>query len=698
MAIRPNGPGRMRRTRCGGGCRAGRTEHRRAERGRAGHGRARQGLRQPRGQARGARPRARQHLPGQAHRADEAAGHLRPGHPRAVGRRPGQHTLLRADHRGAIPRLDEPGRGDGRAHGGGQAAAGVRDAGAEGRLPAADGHRRAARHDGADRAGRRVRPAGDADGSPAGRGRLRHQRVQDVDHQRPAVRADRAAVQDRPGGQARARRHQHHPGRTRSWLHRLPRPAQAGLQGGGELRAQLLRLPGPGERAAGRARGRGVRADDARPGDRQDPGRRPRAGRGPGRAGRLAAVRAAAGGVRRSDLEAPVDRQLPGRHGDQADRGPPGRHVRGALLRLRAARGHGGRHGQAVRLGDRDGDRAERGPDPRRLRLLHRVRRGALLPGRAADDRGRGHQRDPAQRHRPPARPAPPGGLVSGAGPLDGLLVVALEQAVAAPFATRQLADLGARVIKIERAGAGDVARGYDTSVLGQASYFVWLNRGKESVELDVKSDEGRAAMTALLARADVFVQNLAPGAAARLGLGAAELLARHPRLICCAVSGYGPDGPYAGKKAYDLLVQCEAGLLSVTGTPEAPSKAGISVADIATGMYAYTGVLTALYERERTGRGSSFTVSLLDALGEWITQPYLYTVYGGREPRRTGARHASISPYGPYQARGGEVFIGLQNEREWAVLCDKVLARSDLITDERFITNPDRVKDRKSV
>jgi itaconate CoA-transferase len=279
------------------------------------------------------------------------------------------------------------------------------------------------------------------------------------------------------------------------------------------------------------------------------------------------------------------------------------------------------------------------------------------------------------------------------AGPLDGLLVVALEQAVAAPFATRQLADLGARVIKIERAGAGDFARGYDTSVLGQASYFVWLNRGKESVELDVKSDEGRAAMAALLARADVFVQNLAPGAAARLGLGAAELLARHQRLICCSVSGYGPDGPYAGKKAYDLLVQCEAGLLSVTGTPEAPCKAGISVADIAAGMYAYTGVLTALYERERTGRGSSFEVSLLDALGEWMTQPYYYTVYGRAEARRTGARHASISPYGPYQARGGEVFIGLQNEREWAVLCERVLGRPELAADERFATNPDRVK-----
>ena len=282
---------------------------------------------------------------------------------------------------------------------------------------------------------------------------------------------------------------------------------------------------------------------------------------------------------------------------------------------------------------------------------------------------------------------------MSGVGPLEGLLVVALEQAVAAPFATRQLADLGARVIKIERAGAGDFARGYDTTVLGQASYFVWLNRGKESVELDVKSDDGRAVMAALLARADVFVQNLAPGAAERLGLGADGLLARHPRLICCSVSGYGPDGPYAGKKAYDLLVQCEAGLLSVTGTPEAPCKAGISVADIAAGMYAYTGVLTALYERERTGRGSSFEVSLLDALGEWMTQPYYYTVYGQAEVRRTGARHASISPYGPYRAGGGEVFIGLQNEREWAVLCERVLARPDLVSDERFATNPDRVK-----
>ena len=285
------------------------------------------------------------------------------------------------------------------------------------------------------------------------------------------------------------------------------------------------------------------------------------------------------------------------------------------------------------------------------------------------------------------------GGLVSGAGPLDGLLVVALEQAVAAPFATRQLADLGARVIKIERAGAGDFARGYDTSVLGQASYFVWLNRGKESVELDVKSDEGRAAMAALLARADVFVQNLAPGAAERLGLGADELLARHPRLICGSVSGYGPSGPYTFKKAYDLLVQAEAGLLAVTGTPGEQVKAGISVADIAAGMYAFTGVLTALYERERTGHGSSFDVAMLDALGEWMTQPVYYSVYGGHPPLRTGARHQSISPYGPYAAGdGGQVFIGIQNEREWAVLCAQILGRPELATDPRFATNIDRL------
>ena len=277
--------------------------------------------------------------------------------------------------------------------------------------------------------------------------------------------------------------------------------------------------------------------------------------------------------------------------------------------------------------------------------------------------------------------------------PLTGLTVVALEQAVAAPFATRQLADLGARVIKVERPGTGDFARGFDTTVHGQASYFVWLNRGKQSIELDVKSADGRQVLAALAGRADVLVQNLAPGAAERLGLGAAELRARHPRLIVCSISGYGPDGPYRNKKAYDLLVQCETGLVSVTGTPDQPAKVAISVADIAAGMYAYSGVLTALYQRERTGEGTSIEVAMLDALGEWMSQPVYYTVYGGQPPRRTGARHASIAPYGPYSVAGGaQLFLGLQNDREWAVLCERVLHRPDLITDGRFRTNPDRV------
>jgi itaconate CoA-transferase len=277
--------------------------------------------------------------------------------------------------------------------------------------------------------------------------------------------------------------------------------------------------------------------------------------------------------------------------------------------------------------------------------------------------------------------------------PLRGITVVALEQAVAAPFATRQLADLGARVIKIERVGSGDFARGYDETVAGMSSYFVWLNRGKESVTLDIKQPEDRALLDALLAGADVFVHNLAPGAVQRMGLDGEQLRSRHPRLISCSISGYGPDGPYRTKKAYDLLVQCEAGLLSVTGTEEFPVKAGISIADIAAGMYAYSGVLTALYERERTGTGSSIEVALLDALGEWASQPYLYAYYGGSPPRRTGARHASISPYGPFRAGDGlQVFIGVQNEREWSILCTDVLRRPDLVHDPRFSRNSSRV------
>jgi len=277
--------------------------------------------------------------------------------------------------------------------------------------------------------------------------------------------------------------------------------------------------------------------------------------------------------------------------------------------------------------------------------------------------------------------------------PLDGITVVALEQAVAAPFATRQLADLGARVIKVERADTGDFARGYDETVKGMSSYFVWLNRGKESVTLDIKEPHDRELLDNMLAQADVFVQNLIPGAMARLDLDEETLRSRHPRLIICSISGYGADGPYCSKKAYDLLVQCEAGLLSVTGTPDSPAKAGISVADIAAGMYAYTGILTALYERERTGAGTGFEVSMLEALGEWISQPYLYASYGGTPPPRTGARHASISPYGPYHVRdGAQVFIGVQNEREWAALCADVLGRPDLAQDPRFNRNSSRV------
>ena len=244
--------------------------------------------------------------------------------------------------------------------------------------------------------------------------------------------------------------------------------------------------------------------------------------------------------------------------------------------------------------------------------------------------------------------------------PLDGLTVVALEQAVAAPFATRQLADLGARVIKVERPGAGDFARGYDETVRGLASHFVWLNRTKESVALDLKSDHGRESIRALVKEADVFVQNLAPGAAERLGLGAEELRAANPGLIHVSISGYGPAGPYSAKKAYDLLVQCEAGLVSITGTEETPSKVGISIADIASGMYAFTGVLTALIQRGRTGEGATIEISMLEALAEWMGFPLNYSMYGGIPPQRTGARHAAIAPYGPFRCKGGgQVFLG---------------------------------------
>ncbi|MEV7554516.1 CaiB/BaiF CoA-transferase family protein [Amycolatopsis sp. NPDC089917] len=276
--------------------------------------------------------------------------------------------------------------------------------------------------------------------------------------------------------------------------------------------------------------------------------------------------------------------------------------------------------------------------------------------------------------------------------PLEGITVVALEQAVAAPFASRQLADLGARVIKIERRGVGDFARDYDRTVHGQSSYFVWLNRGKESVELDIKDPADRALLGAMIDRADVFVQNLVPGAVERLGLDAGTLRAERPELIHCSISGYGPEGPYRTKKAYDLLVQCEAGLVMSTGTPETPAKAGISIADIATGMYAYTGILTALYDRERTGEGASLHVAMIDSLGEWMSQPAYFSRYGQEPPRRTAAAHPSISPYGPYSTGDDKVFLSVQSEREWVVLCRDVLESPELIEDPRFRTNDDRV------
>jgi crotonobetainyl-CoA:carnitine CoA-transferase CaiB-like acyl-CoA transferase len=276
--------------------------------------------------------------------------------------------------------------------------------------------------------------------------------------------------------------------------------------------------------------------------------------------------------------------------------------------------------------------------------------------------------------------------------PLRGITVVALEQAVAAPLATRQLADLGARVIKIERPGDGDFARRYDRTVHGQSSYFVWLNRGKESLELDIKDVADRALLDTLIDNADVFVHNLVPGAVERLGLDAETLRTARPELIHCSISGYGPDGPYRSKKAYDLLVQCETGLVASTGTPDEPAKAGVSIADIATGMYAYSGILTALYDREHTGRGASLQVAMIDALGEWMSQPAYFSRYGGEPPRRTGARHPSISPYGPYRTGAGTVFFGVQNEREWTVLCREVLLLPELLDDPRFVTNVDRV------
>lgn len=278
------------------------------------------------------------------------------------------------------------------------------------------------------------------------------------------------------------------------------------------------------------------------------------------------------------------------------------------------------------------------------------------------------------------------------ARPLEGTTVVTLEHAIAAPFCTRQLADLGARVIKIERPGVGDFARAYDTRVRGLASHFVWTNRSKESLSLDLKHPEAGAILSKLLEGADVLVQNLAPGAAARMGLSFDALHPKHPRLIVCDISGYGADGPYRDKKAYDLLIQSESGFVSTTGTPEEPAKAGCSVADIAAGMYAYSNVLAALIERGRTGLGKRIDVSMLESMVEWMGFPMYYAFDGAPQPPRAGAAHATIYPYGPFPTGDGKtVMLGLQNEREWQVFCDKVLGRPALAADPRFDTNARR-------
>lgn len=277
--------------------------------------------------------------------------------------------------------------------------------------------------------------------------------------------------------------------------------------------------------------------------------------------------------------------------------------------------------------------------------------------------------------------------------PLEGITVVTLEHAIAAPFATRQLADLGARIIKVERPGVGDFARGYDERVNGLASHFVWVNRSKESLTLDVKHPEAQALLKRLiLEQADIVIQNLAPGAATRLGLGYEELSALKPEIILCDISGYGNDGPYRDKKAYDLLIQSESGFLSVTGTETEPSKAGPSIADIAAGMYAYSSILAALLQRQKTGRGQHLDISMLESLVEWMNYPLYYAMNGATPPRRTGASHATIYPYGPFPVGDGNtIMLGLQNEREWSAFCDKVLLQPALAKEERFSSNSRR-------
>jgi itaconate CoA-transferase len=284
-------------------------------------------------------------------------------------------------------------------------------------------------------------------------------------------------------------------------------------------------------------------------------------------------------------------------------------------------------------------------------------------------------------------------------GALDGMTVIAVEQAVAAPFATRQLADLGARVIKVERVNVGDFARDYDHVVRGMSSHFVWLNRNKESICLDLKDPSGRTVLEQLVAKADVFIQNLAPGALERLGFGAAALRARYQDLVYCSISGYGASGPFRNRKAYDLLVQCEAGLLSLTGSEEEPAKVGIPVADIAAGMYAYSGVLSALLRRARSGIGATIEISMLEALAEWMGFPIYFTRYGGTQPPRSGASHPVIAPYGPYRCADGEtVFVAVQNERDWLAFCREVLCDPAVADVEHFARNTERVANREAL
>lgn len=282
---------------------------------------------------------------------------------------------------------------------------------------------------------------------------------------------------------------------------------------------------------------------------------------------------------------------------------------------------------------------------------------------------------------------------------LEGLTVVTFEHAIAAPFCTRQLADLGARVIKVERPGAGDFARNYDTRTRGLASHFVWVNRSKESLTLDIKHPKARAVLDALIAKADVVVQNLAPGAAARLGISWQLLSTKYPRLTLCDISGYGPDGPYRDKKAYDLLIQSEAGLVSISGTQEHPSKSGASIADIAAGMYAYSNILAALLRRGVTGKGSHIEVSMLEAMVEWTSYALYYTYDGAQPPAREGASHAAIFPYGPFTSGNGiTVILAVQNEREWESFCLTVLERPDVLANPAYSGNPQRVALRKEL